>query len=188
MPLALVGWLIALVLIAHNTYQILSIFYIETDSGSGENDDGSLEFGDWLNVGVNSLQLTFVVVGVLCLLVGSSRGIALLLSGFRVLYTTIIMQSITTCLTWLLIKTGLDDKGNNDISRYEVFHFAITSSFGVILFVTSYWTFGALQSLVLVVQAGGNGWEYQNAIQVKERCFEQFLIAGHDNSRARLVY
>eukprot|EP01055_Gregarina_sp_Pseudo9_P001912 Gregarina_sp_Pseudo_9__1911@NODE_2311_length_1046_cov_3_523337_g2128_i0_p1_GENE_NODE_2311_length_1046_cov_3_523337_g2128_i0NODE_2311_length_1046_cov_3_523337_g2128_i0_p1_ORF_typecomplete_len200_score44_47ABC2_membrane_2/PF12679_7/0_1MerC/PF03203_14/2_7DUF805/PF05656_14/80_NODE_2311_length_1046_cov_3_523337_g2128_i0188787 len=185
MPLALIGWLIAVLLLAYSAFQIVSILYIE-GSQSTENDDGSVEFGDWLSVGVHSLQIALTLMGMLCLTVRRHKGIVLLLSGFKLLYTTIVMQTITTWLAWVLTKTGIDSRQN--MSRYEIFHIIITTVFGILLFGTSYWTYGALQSLVQVVEAGGTGWEFLNASQVKERCFQEFLIMSQRSSANQRFY
>eukprot|EP01054_Gregarina_sp_Poly1_P004524 Gregarina_sp_Poly_1__4523@NODE_242_length_10830_cov_108_673047_g213_i0_p6_GENE_NODE_242_length_10830_cov_108_673047_g213_i0NODE_242_length_10830_cov_108_673047_g213_i0_p6_ORF_typecomplete_len201_score29_56Choline_transpo/PF04515_12/0_78_NODE_242_length_10830_cov_108_673047_g213_i020692671 len=182
LPLALTGCIIAVSLLLHNTFQIVSILYIERSS-TGENDDGSIEFGDWLTVAVHSIQMSLTLLGILSIVFKKSRGVSLLVSGFHILHTTILMQTSASWISWTLAKIGIHE--GQDLTRFEIFHRSMTSLFALVLLFTSYWTFGALSSLMHVINAGGTGWEYLNASQVKERCFERFLMmAGRQSSMA----
>eukprot|EP01057_Protomagalhaensia_wolfi_P002798 Protomagalhaensia_wolfi_Nauph_80__2797@NODE_290_length_2899_cov_383_363986_g217_i0_p3_GENE_NODE_290_length_2899_cov_383_363986_g217_i0NODE_290_length_2899_cov_383_363986_g217_i0_p3_ORF_typecomplete_len193_score22_28Arv1/PF04161_13/0_11DUF347/PF03988_12/6_5DUF347/PF03988_12/5DUF347/PF03988_12/6_3e02DUF347/PF03988_12/8_4e02_NODE_290_length_2899_cov_383_363986_g217_i0216794 len=173
LPLAGVGYLTGSLILLFHLYKIVSSLYLEQNAIE-EDDDGTIEFGDYLAMGVHCILAALALVGIICILARWNKGTRLLLGGYKLMLVTTMLQVSSYWLAWLLASVGMDDEA--EISRFELFNIVLTTIFGLTLLASAWWVLSAICSLVDVIEAGGSGWEYMNAMQVREKGFQDFLI------------
>eukprot|EP01056_Protomagalhaensia_sp_Gyna25_P004941 Protomagalhaensia_sp_Gyna_25__4940@NODE_532_length_3194_cov_386_550238_g416_i0_p3_GENE_NODE_532_length_3194_cov_386_550238_g416_i0NODE_532_length_3194_cov_386_550238_g416_i0_p3_ORF_typecomplete_len196_score21_50DUF4134/PF13572_6/0_091DUF4134/PF13572_6/2_8e03Sensor/PF13796_6/43Sensor/PF13796_6/37Ion_trans_2/PF07885_16/63Ion_trans_2/PF07885_16/6_4Ion_trans_2/PF07885_16/9_4e02_NODE_532_length_3194_cov_386_550238_g416_i05171104 len=184
LPLAGVGYLTGFCVMGFHLYKIIASIYLEQNAIQ-EDDDGTIEFGDYLAMCVHLILAILALIGILCILARWNKGTRLLLGGYKLMLITTTLQLSSYWLAWLLSSVGMDDEV--EITRFELFNIVITTVFGVTLLATAYWIFSAICSLVKVLEAGGSGWEYMNAIQVREKGFQDFLINTNQDQKSRIL-
>eukprot|EP01053_Blabericola_migrator_P012206 Blabericola_migrator_1__12205@NODE_758_length_6631_cov_135_724863_g542_i0_p5_GENE_NODE_758_length_6631_cov_135_724863_g542_i0NODE_758_length_6631_cov_135_724863_g542_i0_p5_ORF_typecomplete_len213_score13_21_NODE_758_length_6631_cov_135_724863_g542_i036804318 len=174
LPLALFGYLLGLTVILYILYQIACLVYLEVNCVN-ENDDGSLEFSDWLTLGVLASQGTATLIGLTCIAFRIKKGAAWIHQLFEMVSGTIKMQTASQWIGWTV---GMVQ--GSSFSQVEIGQMIATTVFNLSLLITKFYTCSALRSLAAVLEVGGSGWEYMNHVQVRGRQFQDLLYRAKD--------
>eukprot|EP01055_Gregarina_sp_Pseudo9_P002832 Gregarina_sp_Pseudo_9__2831@NODE_3061_length_767_cov_222_471154_g2791_i0_p1_GENE_NODE_3061_length_767_cov_222_471154_g2791_i0NODE_3061_length_767_cov_222_471154_g2791_i0_p1_ORF_typecomplete_len196_score42_78Fig1/PF12351_8/70Fig1/PF12351_8/0_00098DUF1700/PF08006_11/1_6e02DUF1700/PF08006_11/0_02DUF2070/PF09843_9/2_9EptA_B_N/PF08019_12/2_7e02EptA_B_N/PF08019_12/0_237TM_GPCR_Srab/PF10292_9/41_NODE_3061_length_767_cov_222_471154_g2791_i062649 len=158
-PLAPFALIIALLIIAYESYQIHT-----TVKGT-----------DWpsttayIALALQVIQLVIAAIGFISIPIKWSAGVQFLVMGFKFILFAFIFSFIGLWVLWILRMFGI---GTETEEKWRPNHndmvmMGVTSGATVLLLVLAWWISSALQSLRRVLSAGGNGWEGRNYREIK---------------------